>query len=89
MFYFSNPKDQELLKPNFSYEFKTIDNKTFIEIESDNLGRYVYLNLPGQNEFFVDNYFDLIPNTKKIIEIENLENKEGIELQIKHLQMIN
>ena len=64
-FFFDKPKDLKLSKPNI--EIKTIDEVT-IEISSDVLAKDVFLS--SENElFFEDNYFDLLPNEKRIIKL--------------------
>lgn len=64
-FFFDKPKDLKLSKPNI--EIKIIDEVT-IEISSDVLAKDVFLS--SENElFFGDNYFDLLPNEKRIIKL--------------------
>ena len=64
-FFFEKPKDLKLSKPNI--QIKTIDVVT-IEISSDVLAKDVFLS--SENElFFEDNYFDLLPNEKRIIKL--------------------
>lgn len=63
--YFFKPKDLQLVKPNI--QIKNIDELT-IEISSDVLAKDVFLS--SENEvFFEDNYFDLLPNEKRIIKL--------------------
>ncbi len=88
LFYFTMPKNLKLTSPKFKHQFVEKDGKTFINIESDQLARYVYLNIPDQNEFFADNYFDLLPNQKRTIELTNFDPKVSDTLEIKHLQKI-
>ena len=65
VFYFEKPKDLKLSKPNI--QIKTIDEVT-IEISSDVLAKDVFLS--SENEvFFDDNYFDLLPNEKRVIKL--------------------
>lgn len=65
VFYFEKPKDLKLSKPNI--QIKTIDEVT-VEISSDVLAKDVFLS--SENEvFFDDNYFDLLPNEKRVIKL--------------------
>ena len=76
-FFFEKPKDLKLSKPNI--EIKTIDEVT-IEISSDVLAKDVFLY--SENEvFFEDNYFDLLPNEKRIIKF----SKAAKEIKVKSL----
>lgn len=82
-FYFVRPKD--LLLPNSEIE-KTItrtDDGFTIEISSETLQKEVFLfsNAKGH---FSDNYFDLMPNEKKIIEFRTREGDLS-DLKIKTL----
>jgi beta-mannosidase len=64
-YFFVKPKDLKLSKPNIQIQY--IDEFT-IEISSDVLAKNVFLF--SENEvFFEDNYFDLLPNEKRIIKL--------------------
>jgi len=77
-FTFCKPYYLKLWKPTIT--IKAIDNKSF-SVSSDAFAKYVELNIPGNTVHFSDNYFDLLPNEKKIITIstnkviDNLSNK--------------
>jgi len=58
-------KELKLQKPDI--QIKTIDKVT-IEISSDILAKDVYLS-SEEDTFFEDNYFDLLPNEKRIIKL--------------------
>lgn len=69
--YFYKPKDLLLTKP--SIQIRTIDELT-IEISSDVLAKDVFLS--SENEvFFEDNYFDLLPNEKRVIKLSKAPKK--------------
>jgi len=70
-YYFFKPKDLQLVKPNI--QIKNIDEVT-IEISSDVLAKDVFLS--SENEvFFEDNYFDLLPNEKRVIKLSKAPKK--------------
>jgi beta-mannosidase len=89
LFYFAKPKQQQLSEPVIEYALKEQDGKWYIEIASDQLARYVFLNIDGENEFFTDNYFDLLPGQKRLIEIHNFSGNNEATVMIKHLQQMN
>ena len=61
-FFFVKPKDLELKNPTI--EIKSV-GETLIEITTNSLAKNVFLKT--EDIFFVDNYFDLLPNEKRII----------------------
>ncbi|RAK20937.1 beta-mannosidase [Flavobacterium aquaticum] len=76
-YFFAKPKDLKLQKPNI--EIKII-NDFMIEISSDVLAKDVFLS--SENEvFFEDNYFDLLPNEKRIVKLY----KAAKEIKVKSL----
>ncbi|EAZ96478.1 beta-mannosidase [Flavobacteria bacterium BAL38] len=64
-FFFEKPKNLKLSKPNI--QIKTIDELT-IEISTDVLAKDVFLSSENDT-FFEDNYFNLLPNEKRIIKL--------------------
>ena len=82
-YYFEKPKNLSLSKPKIS--IKQIDENT-IELTSTKLAKSVWLSIPGVNNAFSDNYFDLIPGEKKIIKLNTKCTKELIgKIQIKSI----
>ncbi|WP_288980006.1 glycoside hydrolase family 2 protein [uncultured Flavobacterium sp.] len=76
-FFFEKPKNLKLSKPNI--QIKNINELT-IEISSDVLAKDVFLS--SENEvFFEDNYFNLLPNEKRVIKL----SKAAKEIKVKSL----
>jgi len=66
-YYFTQPKNLNLLKPVIS---KTVEKKAsgwVIRLKPDVLAKDVYLNFPGVDGFFSDNYVDLLPGKETVI----------------------
>jgi beta-mannosidase len=76
-FFFVKPKDLKLQKPNI--QIRNIDEVT-IEISTDVLAKNVFLSSENKT-FFEDNYFDLLPNEKRIIKL----SKAAKEIKVKSL----
>lgn len=76
-FYFVKPKDLKLSKPTI--QMTKIDDLT-IELTSDVLAKNVFLS-SDEDVFFSDNYFDLLPNEKKRVQL----SKKIATLKIKSL----
>lgn len=75
-YFFVKPKDLLLEKPTI--QIKTTGHQT-IEISTDVLAKNVFLFQEGT--FFDDNYFDLLPNEKRIIKLSKpVENIKVISL---------
>ena len=64
-FFFAKPKNLKLQKPNI--QIRTIDEVT-IEVSTDVLAKDVFLSSENDT-FFEDNYFDLLPNERRIIKL--------------------
>jgi beta-mannosidase len=64
-YFFVKPKDLKLQKPNI--QIRNIDEVT-IEISTDVLAKNVFLSSENK-AFFEDNYFDLLPNEKRVIKL--------------------
>ena len=65
LFYFVKPKELKIQKPTL--RINPIDATTF-EVSTDVLAKNVFLS-SDENVFFSDNFFDLLPNQKKIITV--------------------
>ena len=70
--YFVKPKDLLLQKPTINFRYL---NKNQIEISSDKLAKNVYLRTDNKPYQFEENYFDLLPNEKKIIQVSGKYSK--------------
>ena len=81
--YFVKPKDLLLQKPTVTFKFL---KKNQIEITSDKLAKNVFLNTNDGSLKFEDNYIDLLPNEKKIIQFsENFSPKILPKIKVKSL----
>lgn len=65
LYYFVNPKDLQLSKPNI--QISKIDELTY-EISTDVLAKNVFLSAE-EDTFFSDNYFDLLPKEKIVVRL--------------------
>lgn len=76
-YYFAKPKDLKLQNPNIS--IRNIDELT-LEVSSKVLAKNVFLSADAPVHFS-DNYFDLLPNEKKIIKL----SKKVSNIRVKSL----
>ncbi len=57
-----------------------------IELTTGKLAKSVWLLLPGTNNAFSDNYFDLLPGEKRIVQVKTADLKNMIrQIQVKSL----
>jgi beta-mannosidase len=75
-FYFVKPKDLELKTPTISIK---VLNETTIQISTNKLAKNVFLS--QEETSFNENYFDLLPNEKRIITI----SKPAINVKVMSL----
>ena len=85
LFYFEKPKDIQFEKPEIKTELVNKDGKLFLAVSTNTLVKDLYLNFPNQQLFLSDNYFDLLPNEKKVVEITTSDKLDVTKLEIKHL----
>lgn len=88
LFYFEKPKFLNLEQPKIVTSFKTVGGKKFLEISSDKLVKNLSVNFKNKKVFISDNYFDLLPNTSKIIEISTEEEIRKENIELKHIYSI-
>ncbi|GAF04114.1 beta-mannosidase [Saccharicrinis fermentans] len=87
-FYLVKPKEQTLPEVHLSTSLVEEDGKQILEISTDKLARDIYLNIPDQEVFFSDNYFDLLPGEKHQLAISGSGEFSLDKLQITHLQEV-
>lgn len=78
-------KSKEVNFPKVKVKMKQIDENT-IELTSNKFAKSVWLFLPGTDNAFSDNYFDLLPGEKKLIDVKTRDLKGAIKtIRIKTL----
>ena len=87
IFYFNYPKDQNLPQANIRYKIKQEDGRCEVTLQSKQLARDVFIEIPYQGARFTDNFFDLLPGeTRKItITSPQIRKAEPVSLKIRHL----
>ena len=77
--YFKYPKDLELKRPEIKVEVTNGRDGYEIHLRSNTLAKNVYLLCEGQEGFFSDNYFDLLPHVARRVEF--MPKKEIADIQ--------
>ncbi|MBR5776289.1 MAG: glycoside hydrolase family 2 protein, partial [Bacteroidaceae bacterium] len=88
IFYFNYPKDQNLPQANIRHKIKQEDGRCEVTLQSKQLARDVFIEIPYQGARFTDNFFDLLPGeTRKItITSPKIRKAEPVSLKIRHLE---
>jgi beta-mannosidase len=68
--YFTEPKNLELPKTKVEYQIKPINAGFEITFTSEQLVKNLFIDIPGDDVFITNNFFDLLPQTAKTIEIK-------------------
>ncbi|MCP5102963.1 MAG: glycoside hydrolase family 2 protein [bacterium] len=63
LYYFVKPKDLKLAAPVIKKSVEAVDEGFSITLSCEQLAKNVYLTVEGEEGFFTDNYFDLVPGT--------------------------
>lgn len=64
-------KEMKYLKPSIKTSIKQIDGGFEVLLSSDKFARGVFLSIDGIDNFFEDNYFDLIPKTERAVKVQS------------------
>ena len=79
-------KDMHLRHADIKHTLKKCAGGYEIELTTDVFARAVYLKTKGTDDFFTDNYFDLLPGEKRCIRLRTSKSMEEVE---KELQIIS
>ncbi len=82
-------KQIELPEPKIEINWQEQEDHFLIKLKSDVLVKHTYLELEGIEQRFSDNFFDMIPNQEKVVEVtkptrHSMENLNSL-LKITHL----
>ena len=89
LYYFEKPKFLAFETPNIKTEIVEENDKQYFKISTDKLVKDLYINFKDQKVFLEDNYFDVLPNKIKSIEITTDEVLDIKNLELRHIQKIN
>ncbi|PKL01388.1 MAG: glycoside hydrolase family 2 [Tenericutes bacterium HGW-Tenericutes-1] len=77
--------DKHLLfkKPTIEFKVEMINEEFIITLKSDRYAKYVELSFDESDEIFSDNYFFLIPNQPKKIQLSTQKSEEEVQSSLK------
>lgn len=82
-YFLSRFKDIDFLKAKIRMDSKAVGDGFDVTVSSDVFARGVFLSLEGIDNFFSDNYFDLIPGEPKTIHVTTKLDKASFDRQLK------
>jgi beta-mannosidase len=78
LFFFRPFKDLNIPTPQVKYSILNTDSGFDIELKTDKLAKNVYLQIEDEEGFFSDNYFDMLPGEKLIINLKTDISEEKL-----------
>ncbi|WP_308600002.1 glycoside hydrolase family 2 protein [uncultured Dysgonomonas sp.] len=86
-YFLLNQKEINLPEANITYNIKVVKDGYEITLNSDKFARAVYLSVDEIDNFFEDNYFDLLPNKEKSIHVKTGLSPDDFRKQIKVISL--
>ncbi len=83
-FYFAKPAALKLSKARYHLEITEYQDNSYLIIQSETLVKNMELRLKTDDYSFSDNYFDVLPGTKKAIRLTGLSDTKNL---IRNLQI--
>jgi beta-mannosidase len=87
--YFKHPKDLQLKKPTFTTRVSADQKGITMIIEANTLAKSVLLRCGDEDAFFSENYFDLLPGTKKSVTVTSRMNEKELERSLKIISLVD
>lgn len=88
-YYFVPVKDMDLSVPKITKTIKTIESGFAITLKTDKLAKNICLNIDEFEDFFSDNYFDLIPGEKSTVYYSTQEQIVDFENKLKIISVVD
>lgn len=74
-------------RPNYSVDIEPAEGGYEVTVGSDVFARGVFLSLEGIDNFFSDNYFDILPGEKRKIHVSTSIGSDEMRRQLKILSL--
>ncbi len=87
--YFKYPRELQLQQPDIKIAARRVKVGYEVEVESNTLAKSVLLTCDGIQGLFADNYFDLLPHTKKKIEFKTATDIDGFLARVKIMSLVD
>lgn len=80
-------KDMHYRKPHFTTSVSNVADGFAVNIKSDIFARAVFLKIRGIDNFFSDNYFDLLPGEERTIHVRTNKPRSQFERELEIISL--
>ena len=87
--YAAEQKDLNYQKANISWSAKKVEGGYDVTLKSDVFARGVFMSLSGINNFFEDNYFDLLPGKEVTVNVKTDLSLAVFKEQLKVISLVD
>lgn len=89
LLYFDKIKNLNLPETEIRYKIIVAENLYDIELTADKIAKNVYLSVVGDEGFFSDNYFDLLPGRSKSISYKPADKEVNLEENLRIVSLVD
>lgn len=80
--YATNQKDMNYRHANISHTISRNGDGYDIQLKTDIFARGVFMSLRGIDDFFSDNYFDMLPGMQRTVHVRTCKNQGEVEQEL-------
>lgn len=88
-YFFNQPKYLNLPKAKIEQRISKIEGGYRVTLSSKQFARAVFLSIEGIDNFFSNNYFDIVPNREYTVDVETSANQSDFRKQLKVVSLVD
>lgn len=85
--YAESQKNMNYLKPRIKAEVTAADGGYNVTLTTDVFARGVYMSVKGTDDFFADNYFDMLPGTSRTVYVRSAKDISTFRKELEVLSL--
>lgn len=82
-------KEMSYHKPNITTSITPVGNGYDVKVSTDCFARAVFMKIKGIDNFFSDNYFDLLPHSSRTIHVRSSKDLETFRKELEVTSLVN
>lgn len=82
-------KEMSYHKPNITTSITPVENGYEVKVSTDYFARAVFMKIKGIDNFFSDNYFDLLPHSSRTIHVRSSKDLETFRKELEVTSLVN